>query len=166
MAKAMLEWIVKALEVLASVVLMAMMLLTFVDVVGRYFVGAPIFGATEMISTMLALIIFIGLGIANARDNHIVVELVDSRFRALSPKVYDAIVQGFSILAMCLIVYVLYEQAVEAAHTGAKTVVLEWPLSAITGTVAALAGLSVISQVLGLIVGEGRDSHSASGGNI
>ncbi|MDP5220699.1 TRAP transporter small permease [Ruegeria sp. 2205SS24-7] len=149
--------IIRVLEVLCSIVLAAMMLLTFVDVIGRYLLGAPVFGASEMISTMLALTIFMGLGIANARDKHIVVELFDHKIRALSPRLYDVVVQGFSIIAMLLIVYVLWEQAVEAAHVGSMTVVLEWPLAWITGTVAALAALSVVSQILGLIVARPDD---------
>lgn len=156
MAAKLLTGIIHVLEVLCSIVLMAMMLLTFVDVIGRYILGAPVFGASEMISSMLALTIFLGLGIANARDKHIVVELFDRQIRGLSPRVYDVIVQGFSILAMCLIVYVLWEQAREAAHLGSTTIVLEWPLAWITGAVAALAGLSVLSQILGLIVGAGK----------
>ena len=153
MTSSFLTRIIQVLEVLSSIVLAAMMLLTFVDVIGRYLLGAPVFGASEMISTMLALVIFMGLGIANARDKHIVVELFDSRIRALAPGFYDVVVQGFSILSMCLIVYVLFEQAIETAHTGATTIVLEWPLAWITGTVAVLAALSVDSQILGLLTG-------------
>ncbi len=153
MAVVLLNAIVRTLEVLCSIVLAAMMLLTFVDVIGRYILGAPVFGAAEMISTMLALTIFLGLGIANARDKHIVVELFDAKVRNLSPRAYDIIVQGFSLLAMSLIVYVLWAQAIEAAHVGSTTIVLEWPLAWITGTIAVLAALSVVSQVLGLIVG-------------
>ena len=160
MARTILERIIAILEVLSSIVLAAMMLLTFVDVVGRYIIDAPIFGASEMISTMLALLIFLGLGIANARDKHIVVELVDSKIRTLSPKVYDWMVQGFSILAMCLIVYVLVESAIEAMRSGSATIVLEWPMAWITGTVAVLAALSLVSQVLGLVTGSGKpQSH-------
>ena len=153
MTSSFLTRIIQVLEVLSSIVLAAMMLLTFVDVIGRYLLGAPVFGASEMISTMLALVIFMGLGIANARDKHIVVELFDSRIRALAPGFYDVVVQGFSIISMCLIVYVLFEQAIETAHTGATTIVLEWPLAWITGTVAVLAALSVVSQILGLLTG-------------
>ncbi|WP_424931842.1 TRAP transporter small permease [Amaricoccus macauensis] len=160
MARSILDRIIQVLEILSGIVLAAMMLLTFVDVVGRYILGAPIFGASEMISTMLALVIFMGLGIANARDKHIVVELFDTSVRARAPRLYDALVQGFSILAMCLIVYVLFEQSLEAAHSGARTIVLEWPMAWITGTVAVLAALSVVSQVLGLVTGAGRpDAH-------
>jgi len=158
-AKIILNGLIKAMETVSSIVLVAMMVLTFVDVVGRYLIGAPVFGASEMISTMLALVIFSGLGIANARDSHIVVELFDTRIRKLSPGVYDFIVHGFSILAMSLIVYVLFEQAVEAAHNDSRTVVLEWPHVWITGVVAALAALSIVSQVLGLMTGAYSKPH-------
>jgi TRAP-type C4-dicarboxylate transport system permease small subunit len=151
--------IVQILEILSSIVLAAMMLLTFADVVGRYILGAPVFGASEMISSMLALIIFLGLGIANARDKHIVVELFDTRVRNIAPGFYDIIVQGFSIAAMCLIVFVLFQQAYEAAHLGSTTIVLEWPLAWITGAAAVLAALSVVSQVLGLLTGAGKAHH-------
>jgi TRAP-type C4-dicarboxylate transport system permease small subunit len=148
-----LSSIINGLEVFASLVLAVMMLLTFVDVVGRYVLGKPIFGASEMISTLLALLIFAGLGIANARDQHIVVELFDDKFRRLAPGLYHFLIQGFSVGAMCLIAYVLLEKAVEVSHSGTKTIVLEWSLAAITGLIAALAILSVICQALGLMTG-------------
>lgn len=160
MAAHILRRIIQGLEILSSIVLAAMMLLTFVDVIGRYVLKAPVFGAAEMISTMLAFTIFLGLGIANARDRHIVVELLDHRIRAISPRIYDVVIQGFSICAMCLIVYVLFAQAREAAHVNSITVVLEWPLAWIIGTVATLAALSVVSQILGLFIGRSAgDPH-------
>lgn len=148
-----LEVIVKVLEVFSSIVLAVMMLLTFVDVVGRYLFGAPIFGASEMISTMLALVIFAGLGIANARDKHIVVALFDTQVRALSPRVYDIAVQGLSLVVMCLIVFVLFDAASHAAEVNSRTIVLEWSLAWIFGIVAALAALSVVCQILGHLTG-------------
>jgi TRAP-type transport system small permease protein len=156
-----LALIVKVLEVFSSVVLTIMMLLTFVDVVGRYIFGAPIFGASEMISTMLALVIFAGLGIANARDKHIVVELFDARVRALSPRVYDFAVQGLSLFVMSLIVFVLIEAALHAAEVNSSTIVLEWSLAWIFGIIAALAALSVVCQILGLLTSaaDPEDQH-------
>ena len=159
MSKATLKLIVQSLELLSSIVLCFMMLLTFVDVVGRYFLGAPVFGASEIISTMLAVLIFLGLGIANSRDKHITVELIDGNIRNIAPRFYDVLIHGFSIFAMCLIVYVLYEQAVETHHVNSRTVVLELPLYWITGVIAFLAALSVISQILGLIVGIEPDNE-------
>lgn len=145
-----LSSIIKALELLTSIFLVAMMVLTFVDVVGRYAFNKPIFGANEMISSLLAVAIFSGLGMANARDDHIVVELLDHRVRRLSPKVYEAVIQGFSVLVMSLVAYVLLDLAIESYHQKALTFVLEIPLAYIAGAVSFLAALSVVSQVMGI----------------
>ena len=144
---------VTTLENVSSVVILIMMLLTFADVIGRYVFLKPIFGASEMISALLALAIFSGLGVTNARDEHIVVELLDHKFRRLlSPLIYEIIIQAFSVFAMTLIAYVLYESALEAFHNNARTVVLEMPTYYITGLIAFLALISVASQVTGDIL--------------
>ena len=145
-----LSFIIKALEILSMVLLMLMMILTFIDVIGRYILNQPLFGANEMISSLLAVLIFSGLGIANARDDHIVVELLDHRVRRLSPKVYEIVIQAFSVFVMSLIAYVLFELAVEAYHQKTLTFVLEIPMAYVAGSVSFLATLSVISQIMGI----------------
>lgn len=145
-----LSFIIKTLEVLSSVFLVSMMILTFVDVIGRYILNKPIFGANEMISSLLALVIFSGLGIANARDDHIVVELLDHNVRRLSPKVYEIVIQAFSVLAMSLVAYVLLDLAIDSYRQQALTFVLEIPLAYIAGSVSFLAALSVVSQLMGI----------------
>ena len=141
---------IRTLENFSSVMIFIMMMLTFADVIGRYILSAPIFGASEMISALLALAIFSGLAVTNARDEHIVVELIDRPIRNLSPKIYDFIIHGFSIIAMSLIAFVLCEHAIEAYQQNARTYVLELPTYYVTGFVAVLAFISVISQIAGI----------------
>ena len=143
---------VQVLETIASIILLTMMLLTFADVVGRYLFASPIFGASELISSMLAVLIFAGLGVTNSRDDHIVVELLDHKFRSLSPKYYDLIIQAFSVITMCLIAFVLAEHAIEAHEQNALTYVLEVPTWIVTGSVALLACISVLSLVAGIVL--------------
>lgn len=147
-----LKKLLSTLEVFSSVVLFVMMILTFVDVIGRYVFSAPIFGASEMISGMLAVLIFAGLGITNARDEHIVVELMDHRFRRLSPKVYDIIIQVFSVIAMCIITYVLAEEAISSFELKSITFVLEMPLFYVAGLIALLSAISVFSMLAGIFL--------------
>lgn len=61
----------------AGVVLMGMMLLTGVDVIGRYFFNIPVPGSAEATEFMLALIVFAGLPVAAARREHIQIDLID-----------------------------------------------------------------------------------------
>lgn len=161
-----LEKLIATLEVLSSVVITIMMVLTFVDVIGRYVFSKPVFGASEIISALLAVAIFAGLGIANARDDHIVVELFDHRIRRLFPRLYDIVIQLFSIGVMMLIAYVLLEMAIEAHHQNTRTYVIEMPLFWIAGTVSTLAAISVISQVIGIylkLTGEPAGRYEGGG---
>lgn len=142
---------ITALETFSSTVIFIMMLLTFADVIGRYILNKPIFGASEMISALLALAIFSGLGVTNARDEHIMVELfVDPAKKLFKPIVYEIIIQAFSVTAMMLIVIVLLEHAVESYQLKSLTVVLEMPLYYVTGSIAFLAFISVVSQMIGI----------------
>ncbi|MCL4674529.1 MAG: TRAP transporter small permease [Pararhodobacter sp.] len=157
-----LSTLIVALEWISSVTLFLMMMLTFADVVGRYLFSRPILGSSEMIASLLALTIFAGLGITNARDEHIVVELFDQRIRRPFPRLYDVCIQLFSIGAMGLIAFVLLEFAFEAYHTNARTFVLEIPTWYATGAVAVLAVISVISQISGVYLilrSAGRTRH-------
>ena len=142
---------ITALENFSSAVIMIMMLLTFADVIGRYILNKPIFGASEMISALLALAIFSGLGVTNARDEHIAVELfVDPIKERFKPFVYEVIIQLFSIIVMLIVAIVLFEHAVESYQYKSLTVVLEMPLYYVTGSIAFLALLSVLSQLVGI----------------
>ncbi|MEO4039988.1 TRAP transporter small permease [Hoeflea sp. CAU 1731] len=151
--RTILNRIVATLETISSVVIFIMMVLTFVDVVGRYVFHKPIFGGTEIISALLALTIFSGLGVINARDDHITVELFEDIFRrTLSPVVYEVIIQVFSVLVMTLIAAVLFEHAWENYRLDKLTEVLEMPVYYISGTVAIFAVISVLSQIAGVVL--------------
>lgn len=156
---------IATLETISSVVIFIMMVLTFVDVIGRYVFHSPIYGGTEIISALLALTIFSGLGVINARDEHITVELLDDQFRRLlTPVVYEIIIQAFSVVAMTLIAVVLFEHAWEAYKVKKLTEVLEMPVFYVSSIVAVFAIVSVLSQITGVVlkilnVAAGR-SHS------
>ena len=148
-----LKKILTTLESISCVVIFFMMVLTFIDVIGRYVFHKPIFGGTEIISALLALTIFSGLGVINARDDHITVELFEDRFRRLlSPVVYEIVIQVFSVVAMTLIAAVLVEHAWESYKINKLTEVLEMPVYYVSGTVAIFAIISVLSQVTGVVL--------------
>ncbi|MEO9527759.1 TRAP transporter small permease [Roseibium sp.] len=152
-ARSALKAAITILENISGVVILIMMLLTFADVVGRYIFHSPIFGGTEMISALLALAIFSGLGVINARDDHIAVELFDAPVRQfLTPVVYEISIQVFSVFCMGLIAVVLFEHAWDSYTLSKLTVVLEMPLYYVTGTIAVFAVISVISQIAGVVL--------------
>lgn len=65
------------LALLAGVLAAAMMVVTTVDVGGRYFFNRPLHGAFEATEVMMGLIVFLALPLATRRREHITVTLFD-----------------------------------------------------------------------------------------
>ena len=151
-ARAVLPRILSVLEAISAILLFVMMTLTFVDVIGRYVFTAPVFGAAEMIQFLLAMTIFGGLSLINAHDSHITVELFEPWLKRRIPRLQPIMVQGFSVGVMAIIAWQLTVFALEAHEIGSFTVVLEWPLVVVAGTVAGLSVVSLIVQILGLFL--------------
>ncbi|PYN96035.1 MAG: TRAP transporter small permease [Candidatus Rokuibacteriota bacterium] len=71
------------LGVAAAAILLAMMGLTFVDVVARYVFSRPVRGAFEVTELMLLVLIFAGLPLVSFSDEHAVMDFID---RVLGPR--------------------------------------------------------------------------------
>jgi len=165
-ARAVLPRILSVLENISAILLFLMMALTFVDVIGRYFFTAPVFGAAEMIQFLLAMTIFGGLSLVNARDSHITVELFEPWLQRRIPRLQTILVQTFSVVVMTIIAWQLTVFAIEAHELGSMTVVLEWPLVVVAGTVAGLSVVSLVAQILGLILSGDPDFGADHGDPI
>ncbi len=151
MAAGALSLLLPAMKFISAALLCTMMILTFIDVVGRYVFSAPIFGAAEMIQFLLAMTIFAGLGLVNAYDEHISVELLDAPLQAVMPRLRPFLIQLFSLIGMAVIAWQLAVFAEESAVNNRITVVLEWPLAYLAAIIAGLSALSLVAQILGLI---------------
>jgi TRAP-type C4-dicarboxylate transport system permease small subunit len=151
-AQAVLPPLIRIAEIVTALLLFAMMMLTFADVIGRYIFTAPIFGAAEMIQFLLAMTIFGGLCLVNAKDEHITVELFEAPLDRLFPVARRIVVQIFSVGIMAIVAFQLYRFALDAEEIGSKTVVLEWSFASVAYTVAGLSVVSLIAQILGLML--------------
>ena len=87
----------------ASTILMAMMLLTVVDVVARYVFNRPLAGAFEVTELMLLVLIFAGLPLVTYADEHAVMDFID---RLLSPRARRLLQRGVQ-LASAAVMFLL-----------------------------------------------------------
>ena len=83
------------LGIAASAILMGMMLLTFVDVVGRYVFNRPVRGGFEVTELGLLVLIFAGLPLVSHADEHVTMDFIDRLLRpgarALLERAVDAL---------------------------------------------------------------------------
>lgn len=70
-------WTERLLGLAPALILFAMMVLTFVNVVLRYGFRQPISGALEIMSYMMGLLVFLSLPLVTARAEHVRISLLD-----------------------------------------------------------------------------------------
>jgi hypothetical protein len=88
----------KLLGVISAVVLFLMMIITTVDVFGRYVLNQPLPGGFEMTEMALAVLIYAALPLVSIRREHIVIDTLDT---LMSPAV-KAFFNKLSDVICCL----------------------------------------------------------------
>lgn len=76
--KSFINPIQRVISVALVVTLSAMVVLTFVDVLGRRLFNTPVFGANDITEHLMAIIVFAGLPLLTARRGHLSVDLLDT----------------------------------------------------------------------------------------
>jgi TRAP-type C4-dicarboxylate transport system permease small subunit len=99
------------LGVAASAILMAMMLLTFVDVVARYGFSRPLRGAFEVTELMLLVLIFAGLPLVSFTDEHAVMDFVDRVLGGRALRGLQRLVQAVNAGFMFLLAWLTWLKA-------------------------------------------------------
>jgi TRAP-type transport system small permease protein len=112
------------LGVIAAALLFAMMLLTFVDVVGRYLFDQSVIGAFEITEIMMALLIFAGLPLVVRREEHVTVDLADRFLPRRLRRAYRVAVELGSGALMLGLAHLMWRKAGRAADYGDTTTVL------------------------------------------
>ena len=67
----------RTVETVLALLLLAMVALTFADVVGRRIFGGPIYGANDITEHLMALVVFTGLPLVTAAGAHLTVDILD-----------------------------------------------------------------------------------------
>jgi TRAP-type C4-dicarboxylate transport system permease small subunit len=99
------------LGVAASAILLAMMLLTVVDVVARYGFSRPLRGAFEVTELMLLVLIFAGLPLVSFADEHAVMDFIDRVLGARAQRGLEGAVQAGCAAFMFLLTWLMWLKA-------------------------------------------------------
>jgi TRAP-type C4-dicarboxylate transport system permease small subunit len=133
-----------ALGFSASVILFLLMLVTFVDVIGRYVFNQPLRGAFEGTELMLLVLIFAGLPLVSHADEHVTMDFIDHfigpRGRALLVRVAHVV----SAATLLLLAWLVWLKAGKIAGYGDTTDVLRikvGPFVYFMAVMIALTGL-------------------------
>jgi len=132
------------LGVAASAILMAMMCLTFVDVVARYVFNRPIRGAFELTELLLLVLIFAGLPLVSHADEHVTMDFVDRMLRDRERRWLNRSVDFIVAALMFFMTWQVLIKAARISSYGDSTDVLRilyGPFVYFMAAMIALAGL-------------------------
>ena len=95
----------------ASMILLLLMGLTFVDVVARYVFSRPIAGAFEVTELLLLVLIFAGLPLVTYADEHAVMDFIDRPLGPERTRVLQALVQALCAATMGMLAWLVWLKA-------------------------------------------------------
>jgi TRAP-type C4-dicarboxylate transport system permease small subunit len=112
---------------IAAVALALLALITFADVIARYFFNAPFSFTVEVTEIAMGVMIYFGVGLTTHDNDHISVDFVTLRLsewtRALLSLVMNALALGFLVL----MVWRLWERALTLFEKGDVSPVMLYP---------------------------------------
>jgi TRAP-type C4-dicarboxylate transport system permease small subunit len=147
-----LDATVRSLQAVALALAFVMMLLTLADVIGRYFLEAPIRGAYEVTQILLATIIFAGLPQATALRQHIVIDLLDAVVPARAKRIQSIAVDLITTVVLGCMAFAVWAQAGRTAKADVQTDLLRIPLAPVVYFVAAMCAAACIAILLRMLL--------------
>lgn len=133
---------------LSAVTLAAMTLLTFVDVLGRELLSAPIAAKVEATELMMGLTVFLGIGLTTFLRGHTRVDILVSRLPPRWQGACDGVTYTVSLVFVAAICWRLGEHAVAQRGKGDLTQIWEIPLWPVTAVMALCALVMLVALTI------------------
>jgi len=156
------RWCEAALGLVASAALFAMMLLTFVDVVGRYFFSAPVVGGMEVVEVLLVLTVFAGLPLAALKQGHIEIDVLAAWFPAGLWSLLGRVGHAVFAVALAFVSYLLSLRAQQLVLDGEVTSILSIPVFAVAWSMVALTLAAALLHLTNALWPSGTSASSKS----
>jgi TRAP-type C4-dicarboxylate transport system permease small subunit len=153
-----LEWL---LGLTAGSVLFVMMLITAVDVGGRYLLNKPLPGGFELTEVMLATLIYCALPLVSKQREHIVIDTFDFLMTPNIKRGFDIFSDLVCSVTLSGIGYLIFRRAVRVAEYGDTTNVLKLPLAPVAYVMSAMIVLAALIHIVLIFVPHGEDDGAS-----
>ena len=155
----------RALAVISCAVLFMMMTLTFIDVAGRYIFNSPLPALAEVISFMMAGLVFCILPLVCFREGHVTIDLLDGVVPPGLKRPQGVFINLVAAGAVLFIAWRLWVKAMTHLEYGDATDELYmdiWPFSTGMAILCVLAAVAQLAAAACYVVGVRDDPAQAS----
>ncbi|MFU8768743.1 MAG: TRAP transporter small permease [Desulfotignum sp.] len=115
------------LKVIGAVALTTMMMLTVVDVIGRFF-KSPIFGSVELVGFLATIVVASALPYTYKVDGHVGVEILVRLLSDKTQTLIDIFTRTITLILFILITWQMFLYAEDIQKTGEVSMNLEFPI--------------------------------------
>ncbi|MGF1476884.1 MAG: TRAP transporter small permease [Geminicoccaceae bacterium] len=151
------------LGVCAGMILFLLMVLTCVDVIGRYLFSAPLEGATELTELLMGGMIFAAMPWVATRNDHVTVDLMDGVFPHNLTSWRDRLVDLICAVALFVIGWRVVILAARSRDYGDRTPYLEIPLYPVSYFIAAMCAVAAVLTLMRALAPHRSDEPAATG---
>jgi TRAP-type transport system small permease protein len=137
-------WVEQVLEAVMATFLLAMALITAIDVVGRYFFSAPLPGGYEVVQYLMALSVFAALPLTTKAEGHLTISMLTDRLSERARRVQRVIMLCIITLVLAFLAWRMGVQASQLSRGTALSGSLGIPLAPVAYAMTVLAWLAVV----------------------
>ena len=144
------DFLHKIVKWLATITLATMMILTFLDVNLRYWLGEPILGSNEMTEFLLGTVVMSGLVIVSGERSHIAVTLFEPFLQRKIPVIYKWAGILVNLIGIVAVTYLIIHYTLFMKSQGNETEIREWQwwwLGTLLSTLCFFAVLMAIRSI-------------------
>ena len=141
-----------AFAAVAGVVLLALMVVTSLDVAGRYFLNRPIEGVFDLTQLAVVVIAFFGLAYCAAQDGHVTIEVLFNLFGKSTQRVLNRIINLAGAALMILIAWRTMVESTDSRELGETSNLLLIPFFPFFWVVAAGSFLFALALLLRVFI--------------
>ena len=143
-----LAWIEPVLGLIAAAMLLAIMSLTFFDVVGRYLLSQPISGSYELVALGMGILVFAGMPIITLRQEHLTVGLFENAFKGPIKPIVETTIDLIGLAILSLYAWRVWVQAGFIGRTGEIMATTGISIAPFAYFMSAMAGLSALLTLM------------------
>jgi TRAP-type C4-dicarboxylate transport system permease small subunit len=133
---------------LAGLALLAIMLLTFLDVSGRKLLSHSITGSLELTELLMVVVIFGALPLVSLKGEHVVFDSLDALLPAWFQRIQRALVDIVCAGLLIGLAYLMWKTGAEFAVTGETTAQLKITKAPFIQGMGLLCGLTALVHLV------------------
>lgn len=131
---------------LAAVALFAIMGLTFVDVIGRKFLGGSVPGSLELTELLMVVVIFTSLPLVALAGEHVVFDSADRWMPPRLLRLQRVVMECFCGAALAGLAWLMWVKAGQLTEYGDTTAQLKLPLGAFVYVMSVLLAVAALAH--------------------